>query len=209
MAALKIINGTKDTQRKKPPAWWYMERYAANVVSHLEGDDRYALCGAVYCMVRHFLLIETDDYHSKFRLACKVRDVMSEMTPREILLTFPPKKTYDGDKWSCIDYFSTMEKFRDVPMDEPAGENLLEMLNGYSNDIILDFLVKNMLLVTRLHREQTGRDILDDFMESQGKPPLKKYHLHTDSHGKQYMVDDDGHSFAVKKHRPRYLRVVK
>jgi hypothetical protein len=102
-----------------------------------------------------------------------------------------------------------MEKFKGIPMNKPIGENLQELLSGYSNDIILGFNVEIMLLVSKLHRKQTGRDIFDDFMESQGKPPLKKYYLQTDSKGRQYMVDDDGNKYNVKKPKPRYLKVVK
>jgi hypothetical protein len=203
----KIIDGTRKEQK---PASWYMERYADNITSHLKKEhDRFSLCGIAYCMVRCFLLSETDDCHAKFQVACRIRDVMAYMTPSEILRTFPPKKTYDGKKYGCIDYFSTMEKFKGIPINKPIGESLQELLSGYSNDIILDFNVEIMLLVSKLHREQTGRDIFDDFMESQGKPPLKKYYLQTDSKGRQYMVDDDGNKYAVKKPKPRYLKVVK
>jgi hypothetical protein len=90
-------------------------------------------------------------------------------------------------------------------MNKSTGESLQELLSGYSNDIILDFNVEIMLLVSKLHREQTGRDIFDDFVESQ----LKKYYLQADSKCRQYVVDDDGNKYTVKKPKPRYLKVVK
>lgn len=104
-----------------------------------------------------------------------------------------------------------MAKFDGLPMDVPLRENdvdLDELLWGYDNRDLMIFNTNRMCLVADLHKASTGRDILDDFMESQGKPPLNKYHLQTDSNGKQYIVDEHGRTHKIRKAKPRYLRVV-
>lgn len=208
----KVIDGRK---KERKSAEWYGEKYLQQVAKHLEcyqeTGDRCSFCGAVYCMIRQFNLMEHQDTHIAFQLSELLQEGIGEMTPTEFIRTFPPNKTYDGAKWGCIDYFSTMGKFKGLPMDKPmckSVEEILDILMGYDNHHILEYSVKVMMLVSRLHKEQTGRDMLDDFVESMGKPPLRKYYLHTDDQGKQYMIDDEGNSHAVKKARPRYLRVV-
>lgn len=214
---LKVIDGNKD-EHQKPPQEWYLFKYSAMTDKHYaaydEHKDRYSLAAYCLCYVRFFNLaaqVEGALAKDVFQGASAGKDVMSLLTPREFLRTFPPKKSYDGNKWGCIDYFSTMEKFKDLPMDEPintSGVDMLEIISGYSNDDILNFNVNCMLAVSRLHEAETGKDLFDSFLESQGKPPLKKYYMHTDENGHQYVVDEDGNAQRVHKRKPRYLRVV-
>lgn len=214
----KVIDGNKD-KYKKPAKDWYLKKYSDMANKHFEacadGEDRYSLAAFCFCYVRHFNIasqtegaLAIDIFHG----ASAGKNLLSLLTPREFLRTFPPKKSYDGSKWGSIDYFSTMEKFKDLPMDEPintSGVDMLEFICGYSNDDVLAFNANCMLAVSRLHEAETGKDLFDSFLESQGKPPLKKYYMHTDSDGKQYIIDEDGGSVRVKKPKPRYLNVVK
>lgn len=214
----KVIDGKKD-EHQKPTKEWYIHKYAEMADKHYatyrEHRDRYSLAAYCLCYVRFFnLAAQADGALAKdvFHGASAGKDVMSLLTPREFLRTFPPKKSYDGNTWGCIDYFSTMEKFKDLPMDEPintSGVDMLEFICGYSNDDVLEFNANCMLAVSRLHEAETGKDLFDSFLESQGKPPLKKYYMHTDEKGRQYMVDEDGKSQRVHKPKPRYIHVVK
>lgn len=214
---LKVIDGNKD-KYKKPAKDWYRKKYGDMASKYFEacadGKDRYSLAAFCFCYVRHFNIaaqtegaLAIDIFHG----ASAGKNLLSLLTPREFLRTFPPKKSYDGSKWGSIDYFSTMEKFKDLPMDKPfsaSGVDMLEFIYGYDNEDVLEFNVNCMLAVSRLHKAETGKDLFDSFLESQGKPPLKKYYMHTDENGHQYMVDEDGNAQRVHKRKPRYLRVV-
>lgn len=214
----KVIDGNKD-EHQKPAKEWYLLKYHEMTSKHyeafVESRDRYSLAAYCLCYVRFFnMTAQAEGALAKdvFFGASAGKDVMSLLTPREFLRTFPPKKSYDGSKWECIDYFSTMEKFKDLPMDKPfsaSGVDMLEFICGYSNDDVLEFNVNCMLAVSRLHEAETGKDLFDSFLESQGKPPLKKYYMHTDNNGHQYVVDEDGNAQRVHKRKPRYLRAVK
>jgi hypothetical protein len=172
---------------------------------------------AAYCLcyVRYFNIaaqtegaLAIDVFHG----ASAGKNLLSLLTPREFIRTFPPQKRYDGNKLGCIDYFTSIEKFKDLPMDEPidcSDADMLELVCGYDNPDILEFNVNCMLAVSRLHEAETGKDLFDSFLESQGKPPLKKYYMHTDEKGRQYVVDEDGKSQRVHKPKPRYIQVVK
>ena len=213
----KVIDGKKD-EHQKPAKEWYRSKYAELVDKHFtvysDSKDRYSLAAYCLCYVRYFNYVAQEEEILAFDIfqgASSGKDVMSLLTPREFIRTFPPRKTFDGDKWGCIDYFSTMKKFKNLPMDEPMhcnGVDMLKLMYGYDNDDITDFTVNCMLAVSKLHKAETGKDLFDSFLESQGKPPLKKYYMHTDEKGRQYVVDEDGKSFPVKKPKPRYLQVV-
>lgn len=214
----KVIDGNKD-EHQKPTKEWYLRKYYEMANKHydafMENRDRYSLAAYCLCYVRLFnIAAQADGALAKdvFQGASAGKNVMSLLTPKEFLRTFPPKKSYDGNKWGCIDYFSTMEKVKDMPMDAPintSGVDTLEFICGYSNDDVLEFNVNCMLAVSRLQEAETGNDLFDSFLESQGKSPLKKYYMHTDSDGKQYIINEDGESVRVKKPKPRYLKVVK
>lgn len=213
----KVIQGHKPEHeaKKKSPAW-YLDRYTDMVLRKMAAVDRgesEQLPSAVLCAVRHFNYAKqcNTDVVTLFRLAMSVEKFMAMLTPNQLLQTFPPRKTYDGARWESIDYYSTMAKFDDLPMDVPLRENdvdLDELLWGYDNRDLMIFNANRMCLVADLHKASTGRDMLDDFMESQGKPPLNKYHLQTDKMGKRYMVDERGRTHKVRKKKPRYLRVI-
>ena len=62
-----------------------------------------------------------------------------------------------------------------------------------------------MMNIGDMHKRSTGNDILDDFMISQGKEPLKKHYLIRKPNGKEFLVDEDGNEEPVRRKRPRWL----
>ena len=159
--------------------------------------DRWALMRAVYGLAEVCIahVNPRDLEHLRFTLSW-----IDKLTPREFMLVFPPAKEYKGSKIGCKDYFSTMELLNDYEPDKPLGDRAIEFVFGYYNRKVCCLGAKIMKAVSWVHWRQTGRDILDDFMESVGKPPLTKYHMHTDSQGRQYAVGTDGTIARVRKH---------
>ena len=112
------------------------------------------------------------------------RHLLAHLTPRQLLNTFPPTKDYDGERYECKDYFSTMEAVRAFPMDEPIGADGIDhLLWDYMNPTISVFMAQRMSLV-------------DSFLKSQGKPGMiesffgiKPKYLQTAPDGKEYLHD--------------------
>lgn len=217
---LKVLEGNKiaNEQKKKTPIWWsrkYFDMALRHLNAYQETEDRYSLMAYCLCSVRTFnYQMKAGGYfvEDAFRSVSSVKDVLSLLTPIEFLRTFPPAKTYSGERYGCVDYFSSVKKFESMLMNEPIEGNctdILEILSGYDNVDIMDLNVNATMLVSRLMELRTGKNLFDSFLESQGKPPLKKYYLQKDTKGKEYMVDEDGKSFPVKRKKPRYLRPVK
>lgn len=66
---------------------------------------------------------------------------LAAFTPRELMTIFPPDKHYDGEKYGCKDYASTMEAVTQHGPDTPLGAAAFEFLYDYMNHHV------NMLLV--------------------------------------------------------------
>ena len=209
---LKLIQGTA---KKKSRKLWYMEKYSINGFKKFtcfkETKNRYDLCSACLYFIKYFNLSQNQT-ETGMKLFSEICYMISLLTPKEFLRTFPPRKNYKGARYESIDYFSTMEKFQGMNMDISfleSSTDIMEFMQGYDNREILRFSVQSMMLISKLHQQRTGRDMLDDFMISQNKEPLMKYHLHTDSKGKRFLLDNKGHSIPARKKFPRYLQVVK
>lgn len=178
--------------------------------------DRAELKKAAYRFVRLANLIGFGGIEDEFRGYESLLAVISLMTPREFIETFPVTKEFNGHKYGIKDYFSVMEEIRNnYPMDTPIMSNgedcsstMLKFLMEYCNTYTDKLTISIMLNIGNMHKMHTGRDMLDDFMISQGKEPLSKQYLCEGADGKQFMVDEDGKSSPVKKSKPRYLKGV-
>ncbi len=178
--------------------------------------DRSELKKSIYGFVRTLNMVNSGDAEDKFRIYQPILSIMGKMTPRELIETFPVTKEYRWHKYEMKDYFTVMECINaNYPMDKPivpdsedTHETMFKFLMEYSNVHTDRLAIAIMMNISDLHRMNTGNDILDDFMVSQGKKPLKKHYLCEGADGKQFMVDEDGKSFPVKQSKPRYLKGV-
>ena len=88
-----------------------------------------------------------------------IEKLISRITFNEFIQLFPIIKEYDGYRYECKDYFSTMDYLKTVELDQVIGENTAELLDNYYNNEIINFLV---------HRYCT----FDEILKKQGQPTL-------------------------------------
>ena len=176
--------------------------------------DRSELKKAVYGFVRSLNMVDCGDADSKYKIYESILDIMGAMTPSEFMETFPVTKDFNGHKYGAKDYFSVMEGIKSqYPLDKPimfdgddAHETMFMFLMNYSNVHTDELTISIMMNIGDMHKKKTGRDMLDDFMLSQGKEPLKKHYLVKKSNGKEFLVDEDGNEEPVRRKRPRWMR---
>lgn len=123
---------------------------------------------------------------------------MGKLTPKEFMLVFPPTKTYNGNRFGSKDYYSTIRLLKEFRADEPLGDKAGDFVFGYFNPSVCRLGAMMLMAIAHEHQQQTGRDMLDDFMQAMGKKPLIKYHLHRDRSGKKYMIGSDGSVARVR-----------
>lgn len=131
-----------------------------------------------------------------------VKSYISILTPRQFMQVFPVGKTYDGEQWQSKDYFSTMEAVEAHGLDIPIGDKVDEFLWDYWNPVILDFVVNETCIASRLYREQTGMGIAEQWCKEQGIPTYR--HCVDPDTGAEFMFDaDSGRTIGVTPAKPR------
>lgn len=142
----------------------------------------------------------------RFGFTEQVKSIMQTLAPRDLMQIFPPKKDYDGGKWQCKDYYSTMQAMREYGLDKPIGSELDILLWDYMNNDLMNFVCGELSLISDIRRMEGKPGLMEKFAEDNGLTVYRKY---TDSTGKEFMQNGTtGEVHRVHKKRPRYMRVV-
>lgn len=105
----------------------------------------------------------------RFQLIDSIFGVLGCMTLRNFVNTFPIDKTYDGDKWECKDYFSTIEVLKKMDWDKPIGrDELSKLLWDYDNSDLRHAYVEFTTAMSAIYRSQTGKGMMEQFCEDHG-----------------------------------------
>jgi hypothetical protein len=222
---LKLINGTKkpkNTFTDEQMTTRHMRMFQDGLNEFYGTGSRWGITKAVYNGVRlvnlHYRILSNHDgvpldlWKGAFETYKNLEALMSLMTPEEIIRTFPITKTYDGKRWECADYFSTLSLFDGlnknlslmVQFKEP-----FDVLYGYQNPHICRLLTGMMCTVDKLRRAEGKDDLLTSFCKEQGIEPPETIRVCKDAKGKSYAIDNNGKSMPLHKAKPKWLKVVK
>lgn len=91
---------------------------------------------------------------------------IGRMTPRHFMQMFPIDKTYDGERWECKDYFTTMEMCFQRGFDSPIGD-AFTFLWDYCNPYTRCFLTGFLQAVERECRLDGKPSMLEAFFKKQ------------------------------------------
>ncbi|MFJ7920514.1 hypothetical protein ACIQ6U_12215 [Lysinibacillus fusiformis] len=215
MKHLRVINSIL---KDKPD---YYALYSTAFINQLESADvRYktveqydkdTLKKLILLGVKTVVAIESrkkdkDSLTLLFSIISFVNSLMELLTPREFETIFPIDKVYDGERWEMKDYFYTRKYIEEFGIDKIIGKDIDEFLWEYSNWTIGFYLVEQTGVASDLRKLETGKGIMEEFLEEQGGPT---YSMYEGVDGKQYIENrQTGEVSEVKKPRPRYLRVV-
>ena len=163
----------------------------------------------IYCAVCLAMELPEGDLNYSEVIMDAVNDYLGKATPRQLMTVFPPAKEYDGEKYGCKDYFSTMEAVQDFGPDALAGDRLLDLLWDYNERHIREMVVKFMCITSALRRQQGQKGIAEEYMEKQG---VHGYYSGTDAYGRKVLVDGVTDEIRVtrkpKVHMPRWWRII-
>lgn len=169
----------------------------------------------VYASVKYLgaVRVETPEADEDFIQAIHsyvscVLDAFGAMTPRQVMQLFPISKTYDGERWQCKDYFTTMKAINEIGIDNVIGEERApRFLWSYMNWDIDEFMVTFMLTVSRMRVLQGGKDIMEEIFEEKGLPTYSYYE------NEGIMINrQTGEVTKVEKPRtrvPKYMKIIK
>lgn len=112
-----------------------------------------------------------DEKQSKLDMISYIFNIISFLTPRNLVTTFPIEKIYDGDKWGCKDFFSTMEELSKFDWDKPLGkDSLLKLLWDYENKDLREVYLEYISDISAIYKSQTGKGIAEEWCDNMGIP---------------------------------------
>jgi len=107
----------------------------------------------------------------RFTVIDSIFTILGCLTLRNFVTTFPIDKTYDGAKWECKDYFSTMDVLSKMDWDKPIGrDELSELLWDYENADLRHAYVEFTTAMSAIYRAQTGKGISETWCDNMGIP---------------------------------------
>ena len=138
-----------------------------------------------------------------FQLMDALFTIMGYITLKNLVITFPIKKDFDGHKWECKDYFYTMDVLSKMDMDKPIGrDNIVDLLWDYQNDDLRKAYVEFMCSASAIYRSQTGKSIAENFCDDMG---IGTYTIDKESG----IVRDNQTDHTTKLKKRKSLQVVK
>lgn len=112
-----------------------------------------------------------EEAQAVFQLMDAIFSVMGCIKLKNFVNIFPITKEYDGHKWECKDYFSTMNVLSKMDWDKPIGrDNIADLLWDYENDDLREVYVEFMCAMSALRRLQTGKGIVEQWCDDIGVP---------------------------------------
>lgn len=110
-----------------------------------------------------------EESQAVFHLMDAIFTIMGYIKLKNLVITFPIKKDFEGHKWECKDYFFTRDVLSKMDMDKPIGrDNIADLLWDYENDDLREAYVEFMCSASAMYRSQTGKGIAEKFCEDNG-----------------------------------------
>lgn len=112
-----------------------------------------------------------DEKQSKLVMISHIFNIISFLTPKNLVTTFPIDKVYDGEKWGCKDYFFTMDVLSKFDWDKPIGkDSLLDLLWDYENKDLRNVYLEYLSDMSAIYKSQTGKSIAEEWCDNMDIP---------------------------------------
>lgn len=218
---LKLINCTARPMKKE----LFKKAFDRKIESLVNGEEELTitdLMSVVFLGVKAFSINksdikDSDNLMSEFKCMDYTRNLMAQLTPKQFVNTFPIRKTYDGERYECKDYFYTVAMVNALDPYLPIGDKIDDFLWDYMNRDTQLFCVAQLSLMSEIMRSQGKPGILDQWSAEKGLPLY-----YADNSGKtitgpitiekvddEYYYDESAAQVnKFKKPRPKHLKVI-
>ena len=192
---LKVINTEKEYKERERKE---LHKRSCMAMCYLKAIKNQNLKNTVYWGVRHI----KEFTENSPQYPATLMYLIERLTYKEFMQIFPIEKSYDGDKWECKDYFSTMDYLKDMDLDDVIGENAFDLIWEYHNKYVRKFGVKYMMYIEKEYVNQGGKSFIDML----GIPKKSQITMY-DIDGKKFLMDSNGKTVPVKRNTG--LKVIK
>ena len=212
----EIINGKKEEnlKKKKEIKDFKIKKYKQLYNKYKNNDLKKTIFYGIKYLSHFYPKDESyEELLEAFKEFDYIKVLVSLISYKDFLQLFPIEKTFDGEKFQCKDYFSTIDYLKDKDMEsEIKYEEDVDLLFwNYYNTEVMNFGVMQTIVCDRLIRMEGKKGFLESFIDEidkEGKITTYTYH---EKEG--YMYDNKtGKTFKVQKPKPRkpkYLNEVK
>lgn len=144
-----------------------------------------------------------EESQATFNLIDAIFTIMGYIKLKNLVITFPVTKDFDGDKWGCKDYFFTMDVLSNMDWDKPIErDKMTDLLWDYQNNDLREAYVEYMCVTSALYRAQTGKGIAEQWVEDMGLPT---YEVEDDSG----FIRDNQTGKVSKMEKSSHIQIVK
>lgn len=142
----------------------------------------------LYRLVKEAIFVDEMRWKERVAWVSALDETVGALTPRLFDQVFPIKKTYDGQKWGCKDYFSVVKYIEEeIGWDKKISSGFEFMLD-YLNHDALFAAVKAMNIISDWHKRRTGESVIERFARENNIPI--------------YMIDSNGNK---KRYEPNSI----
>ncbi len=201
----KVIQGGKNEKIKKIEEAKQIrkERFKALYFEYKSKDIKKAIFYGIKYLSK--CLPKDETYEQLLEIFMEfeyVKMLVSLITFKDFMNLFPIEKDFDGAKFQCKDYYSTIEYLEDKKLENEIGNDSDGLFWSYYNTDVMNFGVMQALTVDRLRRFEGRLSLMEEFLEQEGLSD--KVHTYTLHEKEGYMYDNTtGKTFKVKKPKKR------
>ena len=205
---LTVINGGYKPPIDKSELWQHAY-YKKIYLLHLLPNYKDYIKTAVFYGINYVNSINMDATPNEpeivFQTASNIQRLIGRLTPREFMTIFPIRKTYDGEKFECKDYFYTKSYIESFGLDTLIGDKVDEFLWDYWNIKTSIFVVQMLSAMDKIRRQQGQKSMIEEFFGDK----VTTYRKFTDRNGREYLVDSKtGKYHRTMRKIPRYLNLI-
>lgn len=122
-------------------------------------------------MPKNYTIQEFEYYEAIMNMT---HSMMRVMTIRELKQCYPIEKTYDGARWECKDYYSTMNSLTEYDEDKMIDGDLSDILWDYFNPVIMRVHVNMMLLIDKKNELEGKQGLMEKISQDFQIPLYEK-----------------------------------
>lgn len=208
---MEIIIGNYDRneQKKKEILNKKIELYRKNFINAwICGDNK----KMVYYGIMYFYKFDKKSIETVQQLddcltyIALINKKMKELTFNEVINIFPIRKDFDGERFECKDYYSTIEYLNKFDLNEPIGEEVNDFFWNYYNSILMAYSAKELILFDMYRMLEGKESFMTEWARMVGvdtyKINEKQGYIYNTTTGKTK-------PYKKYKKRNKYIKIVK
>lgn len=195
----EIIRGGAEekVKRKKRIREKQKEFYKNSYFTYKYGfyDNKVDVAKAVFYGIKFYALYDIPNMRLQELLAAiteiqDIKTMFAKLPVSTLIHMFPIIKEYNGGRYECKDYYSTINYLKSIDINMPLkiGEETELFFWNYYNSDIMNFSIKELLIIDRIRRLYGKKSLLESFIEESGLQD--KIHTYSINREKGIMVDN-------------------